>query len=458
MALSTRNVVTGSGTEANTASATKTLTYTVGSGTQLLAVAARWEGNDSTNLSITAVRWADSGGANEEALTQAVYRESTAAGEDVGLGWYYLVNPTARAGQVEVDYEVTGGADFSSWSITAIEVIGGVDTASPIGVTDSASGNATSAGLPVTSTVANSLILSSVIHYGGDTDPFTPHAGITAELVDGATGTNAGSDHGYWVGECLTTTVGTYNCGASAAVADDYSVAAIEIKPSASDITGTLSKTQAGDSASSSATLAITGSASGTQAADSLSASATLAITGSVDKAQAGDSLSASASLAITGSLSATQAGNTLAATEGGQNTGELAITQAGNTLSASATLAITGSLAAAASGDSLSATGSGAPPEAQTGIGGWYGPPGYLKYEKRRKKRSERAKRKEVAHIRAQVPEAPTSDRIQQVIDEARARGEELSRLDAEILLLWQRLEDQVIEDEEISLLLLAA
>lgn len=241
MPLSTRNVVTGSNSNSFASATTRTQSYTVGSGTELLVVAVRFEGGGLSSQGVSAVRWADSGGASEEALTKRVEVESATA-TGVHVSWWYLANPTARAGQIEIDYSITSSNNNSqSWTIA--EVIGGVDTTTPAGAAGSASGNAgtasANAALNLTSTVAASLILSAVAHYQGNKNPYTPAAGITAELADGETGNTTDSDHSYWAGEALTTTTGSYAVGATASASHAFSVAAFEVRPAAGGGAGT---------------------------------------------------------------------------------------------------------------------------------------------------------------------------------------------------------------------------
>lgn len=233
MPLSTRNVVTGSNSNSFASATTRTQSYTVGSGTELLVVAVRFEGGALNAQNVSGVRWADSSGANDEALTKLLERESSTT-TGVHVSWWYRVSPTARAGLVEIDYGITSSTNNSqSWTIA--EVIGGVHTATPIGATGIASGNAgtasANAARSLTSTVAASLILSTVAHYEGNKNPYTPAAGITAELADGATGNTTNSDHSYWAGEALTTTTGSYAVGATASASSAFSVAAFEIRP-----------------------------------------------------------------------------------------------------------------------------------------------------------------------------------------------------------------------------------
>jgi len=237
MSLSTRNVLNAVNTTSNNNAHTRTVSYTVGAGTELLVVIARILAGEIWAANASAVRWADSAGANDEALTQAVTRVS-AGGSGARTQIWTLTNPTARAGRLEIDYTVsTSSIQATSWTI--VEVIGGVDTAAPVGATTSGVGTDQVADLNITSTVPGSLILSGLAHANNLADPYTPDAGITAELGDGQTGATAGNDHSYWAGECLTTTAGVYAVGATGAAASgNFAVAAIEVLPSGGAPTG----------------------------------------------------------------------------------------------------------------------------------------------------------------------------------------------------------------------------
>jgi len=69
----------------------------------------------------------------------------------------------------------------------------------------------------------------ALTNYGGDTDPYTPGSGIT-ELWDSATGTSTSSDVGFWGGDRLAATAGTYTFNATATASDDWTIVAVEIK------------------------------------------------------------------------------------------------------------------------------------------------------------------------------------------------------------------------------------
>lgn len=294
MALSTRNVVTTDATGNQNQSFAYVTTYTVGAGTELLAVSARGQGGDVTDWAVSQVRWEDSGGGNPEILDQAVFQ----ATPNIPCGWWVLENPTARAGQVVVEWSRAAGT-LHSYSTTAVEVIGGVDTASPVGATNSATGTSATAALSLTSTVADSLLLSSDSHrYAAGVTPFTPDAGVT-ELTEGATGGTSSSDHGYWVGERLAATPGAYAMGVTASASDIYAIAAIEIKPAATGISGSLTVTQDDNTLSATGSLLISGTASLSQADNTLAATGSLAITGSANISQADNTLIATMTGAI---------------------------------------------------------------------------------------------------------------------------------------------------------------
>jgi hypothetical protein len=230
MPLSTRNVLNAVNSASNNSAHTRTVSYTVGASTELLVVIARISAGEIWATNLTAVRWADSAGNGDEALTGAVERGS-AGGSGARTEIWYLANPTARAGRLEFDYTVTA-SNIQATSWTVIEGIGGVDTAAPLGATASAVGTTTGASLNLTSTVDGLLILSGLAHADNLAEPYTPGSGITAELGDGQTGTTAGNDHSYWAGECLTTTVGTYAVGATGTGSNsNFAVAAIEVLP-----------------------------------------------------------------------------------------------------------------------------------------------------------------------------------------------------------------------------------
>lgn len=316
MALSTRNVVTAANSSNKTVSFTHTGSYTVGAGAERLVVAFEMQGEGGMEAVVAAVRWEDGSGLNPEPLAQAVYHDSGAIAAAAGpgtavVGWWVLPNPTARAGQISVDITRNAGT-IRSYSWTAAEVIGG---AGDVGATNAASGESATAALSLTSTVANSLLLSADIHrYATGVTPFTPDAGVT-ELTEGATGGNSLSDHGYWVGERLAATPGAYAMGVTASASDVYAIAAIEIKPAATGISGSLTVTQDDNTLSATGSLLISGTASLTQADNTLAATGSLAITGSANISQADNTLAATGSVAITGVANITQADNTLTAT-----------------------------------------------------------------------------------------------------------------------------------------------
>lgn len=123
-------------------------------------------------------------------------------------------------------------------------------------------------------------------------------------------------------------------------------------------ITGTASITEANDTLSSTAALAITGTASTTEANDTLSSTAALAIKGAASITEANDTLSATAALAIKGAESTTEADDTLSSAGVLAIKGQAAITEANDSLSSTGTLAINGTASIIEANDALTATG----------------------------------------------------------------------------------------------------
>lgn len=112
----------------------------------------------------------------------------------------------------------------------------------------------------------------------------------------------------------------------------------------AGPVAGDLNTSQAGDSLSAAAVIAITAALAANQAADTLSAAATIAVTAALGKTQDDQTLSATGSSisGSNGSLDLSQAANTLSATALVAVTAALSISQGADTLTADAT--ITGS------------------------------------------------------------------------------------------------------------------
>ena len=89
----------------------------------------------------------------------------------------------------------------------------------------------------------------------------------------------------------------------------------------------------------------------------------------------------------------------------------------------------------------------------AQGGGAGWYGPPNWLKYERRLNRRRARKEDRQPP-----VPKTVPPHRVEAVIEEARERGLVLSRIEATLLLIENRAEMLRNDEDAIALLLLAA
>lgn len=124
-------------------------------------------------------------------------------------------------------------------------------------------------------------------------------------------------------------------------------------------VTGTLSATEANDTISAAATLALAASLAKTDAGDTVTSAAAVGVTATSSTTDAGDTSTASATVGVTATSSTTDAGDTLVAT-GTLVSGvvaTLAVTEAGDAVTATATLALSALLAQTDAGDSVSAT-----------------------------------------------------------------------------------------------------
>lgn len=191
----------------------------------------------------------------------------------------------------------------------------------------------------------------------------------------------------------------------------------------------------------------VSGTLAVTTADDTLAAAGTTTVAGTLAVTTAADTLAASGAVGndVSGTLAATLASDTLAASGTTTVVGTLAATTGADTLAASGTTTVTGSLAVTTGNDTLVASDAAAgETPALTGGGGWYGPPSYLKHEKRRTK-----KRAPQAPPTAQPPATV----LPPVLPWAPLAGP-LSALEAEIGALLQA---QLDEEDAIALLLAA-
>lgn len=128
----------------------------------------------------------------------------------------------------------------------------------------------------------------------------------------------------------------------------------------ASGITGTASITEAGDTVSSTSTLAIAATLASSEAGDTVSSAATLALAASASITEAGDTVASTATLALAATAAITEAGDSLSSTAAASIAAVLAATEAGDASSATAALAIVANASITEAGDMLSATGVG--------------------------------------------------------------------------------------------------
>lgn len=117
----------------------------------------------------------------------------------------------------------------------------GVSPFNPIGEVEVAGANDNNIVQSFDTSYDDSMILEIITGDGGDTDPFTPQSGQT-ERWDFASGTSTGSDTGYAGYELSAPTAGNYNLNVDMNVTDDYSYAAIEIRPYDPNIGNVLSQ------------------------------------------------------------------------------------------------------------------------------------------------------------------------------------------------------------------------
>ena len=141
--------------------------------------------------------------------------------------------------------------------------------------------------------------------------------------------------------------------------ADDWRVFQLFVPiPDDGSIHGFADIIEAGDTVSSTATLAIKGTLSATEANDTLGATGTLPIVGTVSITEVGDTLSTVGTVALKGTASITEANDTLAATATIAIKGTLSVTEANDTLAATGTLPITGILSITEQNDSAGGAG----------------------------------------------------------------------------------------------------
>jgi hypothetical protein len=120
-------------------------------------------------------------------------------------------------------------------------------------------------------------------------------------------------------------------------------------------ITANLSVTEADDTLSAAATLAIATNLTATEADDTLASSAALAIAAALSVTEASDTLAATAAVLVSTSLAVTEAADTLSSTASVLVSPSLAVTEAADTLSSGSVALVSAALAITEADDSLS-------------------------------------------------------------------------------------------------------
>jgi hypothetical protein len=163
-----------------------------------------------------------------QALTEEVSERAGTTSGDEWVSIWYLTDPPLGTNTVTVNYTGSG-----SPSMVAALSYFGVDQADPIGAVASASVTTDSSVVTVDidTTAAESVVVGGLAHHGGDTVPHDEGGDVTAELYDIASGQASSSDSSFAGGEIATTTTGTYTFEWTNAVADDWAIACVELKP-----------------------------------------------------------------------------------------------------------------------------------------------------------------------------------------------------------------------------------
>jgi hypothetical protein len=163
-----------------------------------------------------------------QTLTEELSERAGATSADEWVSIWYLTDPPLGTGTVTVTFTGSG-----SPSMVAAMSYFGVDQSDPIGAAGSASVTSDSAlvTVEIDTTVDESVVVGGLAHHGGDTDPHAAGGDVTTRLYDVASGSATSTDSAYAGGEIVTTTAGTYTFAWTNAVADDWAVACVELKP-----------------------------------------------------------------------------------------------------------------------------------------------------------------------------------------------------------------------------------
>ena len=320
---------TGSGgaTESDTDG---TFTFSHVTGTLTNGILFVWITWSSTATTVSSVTY------NGVAMTQAAY--ATANGRATAL--YYLVNPSAGTNNVVITFSATAGrviCGAHTWS-------GANSTQTP--QTQSANGTGTTftvtcgtnSGELIVDCIAAVFSSGDVVAVGANQTE-RGNRGVGASV--GGSSSQDGADGG----------VMSWTDSVSRA----YVTVAASFDPAPTNINGSLSKTQAADSVSSSSKLQIKATATKTQASDSLSSQSDLIVQGSLSKTQAGDSLSSQSKIEIKANLSKAQSDNAISSTGLLALKGITSKSQDDNSLSSAGEIDLVASLNQAQDGNSLS-------------------------------------------------------------------------------------------------------
>lgn len=212
---------------------------------RLLAVTVMIRADES----VSSITYAD------EPLSLAKAHGGSGDGEQRVEIWY-LVNPPVETANVIVHLASSANPSY----ITAVNFIG-VNQTDPVGDTSGADATSgTTLTTNITTESPDSLIFGAASARGDDTDPFSPGASII-ELWDSDTGGGSyDDDDGVWGGKLEAPTTGSYTFSATSTTADDWAIAAIELKaapaPSFSTITADKTAYKDGDTVNLTVTLA----------------------------------------------------------------------------------------------------------------------------------------------------------------------------------------------------------
>ncbi|MDK1377108.1 MULTISPECIES: hypothetical protein [unclassified Sinorhizobium] len=321
---------------ANDGATVTTASFTPAANSQLIAFATGYRSaaftgkpaiTDSVGLTWTevgSVQWNPAAGSRD--VHYALYRSSSVGGSPAAM----TVTATATSGnEVSLSVDAVTGAS---------NVFSNFDTA------ESETGDPAFT-LPAALSSGSAVMIWAAAVQGNNS--FAQPAAYT-ETFDLTTSTPGGDDFRHMMCYDLTPANVSETVNSNNALAFGF---ILELKEAAAGggIVGSASITEAGDTISAAATLALRASLAATEAGDSVSASAKLELSGVASMTEADDSLSATGSIASnsrTGAASITEADDALASPATLAIKAAAAITESDDTLSAAAGILIVGSSA----------------------------------------------------------------------------------------------------------------